>query len=272
MARLCASHSHVTCLTDPVSKIPYVQIAGYRDDVGTDVLVALQHARELIAGEVALAAMERYALERPSRRTIVVPIINRCGVDRVWAGDHSMRKTCSGVDLNRQFTDVKGSSKCEHHYSTYGEEFEGPHAVSEAESKFLVWLMREHDVRTFLNVHSGEHSVYSPWDHDVRTKLPHEDGYAETLRTIRAHHECPECDEEGHLGQAYKRSSYGAWCTTGDYLVLNDMVKYAWTLEVYGRFDTRDDFLAFNPETAKQYEHVMNEWVGYEGVIETLLS
>lgn len=100
------------------------------------------------------------------------------------------------------------------------------------------------------------------------------------------------------MGAAYTHSSYSAWCTTGDYVVLNDLATYAWTLEarslslspfatsfspstsrsqVYGDFGTSDVFAMFNPVLRTQYDHVIDEWVGVglggsHGIIDTLLD
>lgn len=63
--------------------------------------------------------------------------------------------------------------------------------------------------------------------------------------------------------------------TTGDYVVLNDLATYAWTLETFGDFLVRDVFQMFNPVSKENYEHTIKEWVGdatNDGIIDQLLD
>ena len=231
MHQLCRIHEHMRCFTS--HDIPYAVITGV-DTSTHDVVIALQHSRELIAGEVAYHMLQKYAKQKPPHTLVIVPVVNICATKRVWAGEHRLRTSCSNIDLNRQFTDVIGSHKCEHHYNRNDgyQEWPGEQAISEPESKLLVELLLKFKPRTFLNIHSGEHSVYSPFDHDQHRALPHQNGYDHKLKRIISSHDCMECEGEHHLGAAYTHSSYSAWCSTGDYVVLNHLATYAWTLEV----------------------------------------
>ena len=151
---LCRAQRHIECFES--NGIPYAVLTGVDPSVH-DVVIALQHSRELIAGEVALHLLRKHAAQKPPHTLVLVPVVNICATKRVWAGEHSLRTSCSGIDLNRQYTDVRGAHKCEHHYNRNDgyQEFPGEQALSEPESKLVVDLLLKYKPRTFLNIHSA---------------------------------------------------------------------------------------------------------------------
>ena len=67
-------------------------------------------------------------------------------------------------------------------------------------------------IRVALNTHSGEHSVYDPYDANYGVPVPHEAKYNEKLQRVVRHHLCQECEDEHHIGSASMHSTYQAFC------------------------------------------------------------
>ena len=67
-------------------------------------------------------------------------------------------------------------------------------------------------IRTSLNTHSGEHSIYDPHDANYGIPLKHEKEYEKKLNRVVAHHLCPACENEHHIGPASLHSTYQAFC------------------------------------------------------------
>jgi hypothetical protein len=113
---------------------------------------------------------------------LVVPVVNPDGRDHVlhdndagWRGNRNTAACAAfGVDLNRNFDIGWDSSK---YYSAAdeskiiphgtnprcSEEFRGPSAGSEKETKGIQDLIDSRDVRCFIDVHSAGRRIMTPW-------------------------------------------------------------------------------------------------------------
>lgn len=60
--------------------------------------------------------------------------------------------------------------------------------------------------------------------------------------------------------------------TVSDYIVFHNLADFAFTLEVYGRFDTHNVFEMFNPTSHHEYDHTLHEWTAKGGIIDALIS
>ena len=190
-----------------------------------------EHARERITSEIALEVLEN-AKNITSRRVTVIPVLNVWGRKKVDKGQLCLRKNKHGVDTNRNF-----QTKQRHHYARHGEEYEGPYPLSEKESRVILKYVT--NARQYINVHSGEFAIYSPFDSTADIFPENHKFMTEKLEKIKPL--CSECA----IGQAARKSSYKAYGTSVDYAI-NNGVKEAYTFEVFGE-NRRSCKLAFNP-------------------------
>ena len=72
------------------------------------------------------------------------------------------RKNGRGVDVNRNFPVNFGVKEKDYDPN---EEFPGPYAMSEPESKVLEKLFKDVKPHAWVNVHSGMEAIFTPYDH-----------------------------------------------------------------------------------------------------------
>ncbi len=138
------------------------------------VIVAQHHARELNAGFIAQAAMERIAAGYgvdPSitklldeREVYIVPIVNPDGVHTVFNEERMWRKNKSkngdgsrGVDINRNYPFLWGL--CGTSASGSSEIYKGPSAGSEPEVRTMMALQRELRPELLIDFHNHGNEV-----------------------------------------------------------------------------------------------------------------
>lgn len=204
-----------------------------------------EHARERVTGELALQVIRRLHTWNPSVRVTIVPVFNAWGRRQVEHGKPCLRKDENGVDPNRNYQMPRNY----HHYRYASEEFEGPTPLSERGSRMVVKELE--GVRRYINVHSGEFSLYMPYDSTIR-RPPH----FETMRDKLAqwHKRCPQCE----TGSAAATSFYKAFGTSVDWAI-DHGVPEAYTFEIYGR-ETPDCDQMFNPPP-ERLEAVLDMWL-----------
>jgi hypothetical protein len=196
-----------------------ILIVDWRPDLPRDTLLVFnEHARERVTGELALEVIDRLTQWNPNRRVTIIPILNVWGRKHVEAGYPCTRKNENGVDPNRNYQMV------EHKYSWYSEEYEGEHPLSEKESQLVSSLLM--GVRRYVNVHSGEFSLYMPYDGRV-DRPPNAEIMENNLRRWAKY--CLECT----VGQAAKKSFYKAYGTSCDWAIAHGVLE-AYTFEIYG--------------------------------------
>ncbi|KXZ54924.1 hypothetical protein GPECTOR_4g996 [Gonium pectorale] len=228
----------------------------------TAILVFGEHAREIITSEVGLwlsrvlvgdtaelfswaewaAAFQplgivpeavQATVEGWVRRILnnlivkLIPVENVDGRQEWERGALCLRKSAKGVDLNRNypFGFVREGSRSE----MYG----GPHPFSEPQSRLIARLALDsvsagHGVpKTYVNVHSGEWAVYSPWDSKaaVGPGMP-----ADLSDLLLKSGDVCRC----MAGPAGAVSNYLAYGTGMDFMYTQLGVPYALTYEVFG--------------------------------------
>jgi len=200
-----------------------------------------EHARELITGELALHMLYKITEFNPSERITIIPVLNVWGRTKAKSRP-CQRKNKNGVDINRNFW-FEGNHK---HYSTTSEEYEGYKSISEKESKVLAKTIQ--GAKRYVNVHSGEFSIYMPYDGSYDLP-PNHKVMKENIHTYAKH--CPQCQ----VGQAARTSFYRAFGTSADWAI-HQGVPEAYTFEIFGKnsFDCKD---MFNP---KDPEPILNQW------------
>jgi hypothetical protein len=187
----------------------------------------------------------------------VVPRLNLCAaVPRVPCA----RKNCNDVDLNRNYPHLfeRGSAE------RVAEDYRGPRALSEVESKLVYALLTASHPqsrlrpRRYLSLHSGEYACYLPWDsrsEPNRDLLAREAPRLDCLRAT-----CPACA----VGSAGALSGYLAFGTAADTAYALVGVKHVYTLELYGvdtgTADDRDCFRAFNPPEGEALARLLEMW------------
>ncbi|GAX73946.1 hypothetical protein CEUSTIGMA_g1396.t1 [Chlamydomonas eustigma] len=225
------------------------------------VLVFGEHARELITTEVCLwlskvllgdhkdflswsQTVEAVALAAPvtqekdlsqwiqewrsmilSKLTLkVLPLENVDGRVLWEGGDLCRRKTASDVDLNRNWDFAW------HAQSRSSEMYGGEAPFSEPQSRYLRDAAGQWKPVAFINVHSGEWAVYTPWDsrESLGAGLLDLDPLVQKMGKI--------CD--CMAGPSGAISGYLAYGTSMDYMYARLGVKYPFTIEVYGGGDS----------------------------------
>ncbi|GBF92370.1 hypothetical protein Rsub_05572 [Raphidocelis subcapitata] len=152
----------------------------------------------------------------------IVPIESLEGRRQVEAGDLCLRRTAgSEVDLNRNwpFAWQHGSPSSD----TYG----GPSPLSEPQTRLLRAEMDAAPLAGYVNVHSGEWALYTPWD----SKPAYAPGLPADLPKLveRVAAVCG-CT----AGPAGAVSGYLAFGSSMDYAYMHSKVPYPLTVEVFG--------------------------------------
>ncbi len=202
-----------------------------------------EHARERITGELALEMIQELKTLNPDTRITIIPIVNAWGRRRVEEGKHCQRKNRNGVDTNRNYP-----QKMVHHYAKYSEEYEGRHALSEPETKLVSKLLK--GASRYVNVHSGEYSLYMPWD-SITSRPPHYDKMKKTLKKYSKY--CKRCS----VGSAALTSFYKAYGSSVDYATTIG-VPEAYTFEIFGS-DSPNCVNMFNPQ-GQEKRTVLDQW------------
>lgn len=221
----------------------------------TILLIAGEHARELITSEIVywlyqvLAGKDAEFLSWPAAASFasqrkkmglgasnlqewvqdllkkvvfkILPIENIEGRKAVEKGNSCLRKTFSGVDLNRNWaTEWRNVAADDESYG-------GPHPFSEPESRIVKLIAENAPVRASVNIHSGEYALYVPWDSrpDYGPDLP-----ADTQVVLEQLNVWAQCMH----GAAGSTAGYLAFGTSMDYMYDKLHIPYPLTIEVYG--------------------------------------
>ncbi len=200
-----------------------------------------EHARELITGELALHMLYQLIEFNPSERITIIPVLN------VWGRTKAFHRPCqrknkNGIDINRNFW-YNGNHK---KYSKHSEEYQGYKSISEKESILLAKIIK--DAKRYINIHSGEFSIYMPYDGSYERP----DNYHVMNKNIHTYAKyCPQCQ----VGQAARTSLYRAFGTSVDWAI-HQGVPEAYTFEIYGKnsFNCKE---MFNP---KETEPILKQW------------
>jgi predicted deacylase len=218
-------------------------VVDWKKEKPRDIVWAFnEHARELITGELALEMIQELKHLNPNRRITIIPVVNVWGRKRVEQGYTCQRKNKNGVDTNRNYP-----QKVKHHYALSSEEYEGKHPLSEPETKYISRILK--GANKYINVHSGEYSLYMPWD-SILSRPPHYELMKRTLKRLSKH--CPQCT----VGPAALRSFYKAYGSSVDYATTQGVEAY--TFEIYGK-ETYDCTSMFNPDE-KDMHKVLSQW------------
>uniref|UniRef100_A0A7S0WFA8 Peptidase M14 domain-containing protein n=1 Tax=Chlamydomonas leiostraca TaxID=1034604 RepID=A0A7S0WFA8_9CHLO len=168
----------------------------------------------------AVAYWSQYILSR--LQLYVLPIENPDGRVLLEGGELCRRKTRTGVDLNRNWP-YAWQKEPRTEDDTYG----GPAPFSEPHARVLRDLAVKVRPKSFINVHSGEWAVYTPWDSRAATAagLPADlDALVSTMGRL--------CNCQA--GPAGAVSSYLAFGTSMDWFWTQLGTPYPLTLELYG--------------------------------------
>ncbi|KAL0031813.1 hypothetical protein WJX79_008797 [Trebouxia sp. C0005] len=307
--------------------LPLITVTDFKTgETGKEVilLIAGEHARELITSEIVywlyqvLTGKDAELLSWPAAASFasqrkqmglgagnlqdwvqdllkkvvfkIVPIENIEGRKAAEEGDTCLRRTFSGVDLNRNWgTEWKQQALDD-------EDYGGPHPFSEPESRIVKLIAESSPIRSFVNIHSGEYALYVPWDShpDLGSSL-----MADTHVVLEQLNVWCQCMH----GAGGIVAGYLAYGTSMDYMYERLHVPYPLTIEVYGpkglgklstgghprhlaqaqqgRLESQpqnggkaaegqaqavpirkaDCFATFNPPTVQEYQEVVISWV-----------
>lgn len=220
-----------------------ILVVDWNKQLQKDIVWAFnEHARERITGELALEMIQSLKDLNVSRRITMVPVVNVWGRKQVEKGKRCQRKNKNGVDTNRNYP-----QKVPHHYSKYSEEYQGNSPLSEKETKLISSLIQGSN--RYINVHSGEFSLYMPWD-SILERPPN---YKKMERTLKKYSKyCPQCT----VGPAALKSSYKAYGSSVDYATTLGVEAY--TFEIFGSNHYKCDKM-FNP-SGSEYRKVLDQW------------
>lgn len=207
------------------------------------LLVFNEHARERVTGELGLRVIQSLAEWNPPVSVTIIPVLNVWGRKKVDNGAVCLRKNSRGVDTNRNYQQKP------HHYFRKSEEYEGPFPLSEKESQLVARELRT--TTKYANVHSGEYSLYMPYDASGK-RPPHYEKMFSELKKWSKH--CPQCT----VGPAAQISTYKAFGTSVDWAI-NHGVEEAYTFEIYGHETSRCERM-FNPQE-QNLERELKPWL-----------
>ena len=243
----CATVPQLSChMKDDILVVDWNKNVSNKADV---LLVFNEHARERVTGELALKVIHKLRKWNPKARVTLIPVLNVWGRKHVEKGHPCQRKNQRGVDTNRNYQ--MQSNK--HRYSKGGEEFEGEKPLSEKESQLVAGILRT-GVRRYVNVHSGEKSIYMPYDSRVGSRPKNHKVMEKNIKKWAE--ACPECA----VGSAASTSFYRAYGTSVDYAVDMVGVPEAYTFEIYGDASLNCDKM-FNP-SKYELHHILKQWSG----------
>ena len=219
-------------------------VVDWKEEKPRDIVLTFnEHARELITAELALKYIQELKTIQPERRITIVPVVNVWGRKHVEAGYSCQRKNKNGVDTNRNYP-----QRLLHHYAKSSEEYQGKHPFSEPETQLIRTLLK--GASMYVNVHSGEFSMYLPYD-SVLSRPPHYKKMMAKLRDWKKH--CPQCT----IGPAAIQSFYKAYGTAVDYAT--SLGVEAYTFEIYGK-NTYDCRSMFNPDE-EHMDALIQGWI-----------
>lgn len=204
-----------------------------------------EHAREKITSEIAFHTLKDVINMKPDKRITIIPVLNVWGRKQVDKGNHCLRKNKNGVDTNRNYQIQE-----KHHYDISSDEYEGPHPLSEKETQLVSSLLLS-GVKRYINVHSGEYSMYMPYDSNS-SPPPHADRMRQVLNIL--HEQCSQCV----YGSAATVSTYKAFGTSVDYAIKNGIPE-AYTFEVYGQIASSCEKM-FNPLHHDTFQDTITMW------------
>ena len=220
-----------------------ILIVDWKKNQPKDVVWAFnEHARERITAELALEMIQSLKKVNPSMRITIIPVVNVWGRKQVDNGNRCLRKNKNGVDTNRNYP-----QKVRHHYAKFSEEYEGKHPFSEPETRLIRSILQ--GANQYINVHSGEFSLYMPWD-SVDMRPPFYEKQKKKLKLLSRF--CPQCT----VGPAAIKSLYKAYGSSVDYATTQGIEAY--TFEIYGS-DTYDCKRMFNPPN-RYKKRIIDQW------------
>jgi len=204
-----------------------------------------EHARERITGELALKLIKSLKIIKPKRRITILPISNIDGRRHAENGAPCQRKNSNGVDINRNFQ----MTSTKHKYARWSEEYEGAHPLSEKESQLIASILKK-GVKRYVNVHSGEYSLYCPYDSTLQ-KPKNQKTMLKNLKEWGKF--CSVCT----VGSAAEKSSYKAYGTSVDFAT-HIGVPEAYTFEIFGQKGSCEQ--SFNP-VPKRMKFLLKRWM-----------
>jgi len=192
------------------------------------------HGREYIASETGLAFLQKLCDGSDASKALltavdfrIVPVMNPAGRMKVEIGAScsDQRKNGDNVDLNRNF-DIQwntGSTVKE------SEDYRGPGAFSEPESKLIRDIAKEFNPTVFVDVHSGARTMMIPYS--FKAEFCKDDAnMMQVIDTVVGEVFPQRPVKKGAAGATI---GYTASGTTIDYVyeVLN--IPYAFTYEIF---------------------------------------
>jgi hypothetical protein len=236
-----------------------------------------EHGRELISSEVALAVMKAIdmdAASEPHQKLFIAfllthaelkitPLLNVWSHVRVEEGHACERKNANGVDLNRNWNYLwsgpeDASAQAQRRAPIpQDEQYPGPSAFSEFESRTLRDLATEFRPDLYINYHSGIREMYCGWDHRQEL-IPNAEEVLRLLNHMNTRCQCA-------VGGAGIIGGYVVFGGSMDYLYDKVGVDYSITVEVYGGPSTQvsasDCYRYFNPHTKELLDQTTQEWM-----------
>jgi len=200
-----------------------------------------EHSRELISPETGLQLLkmlcgqdgQKELVENVLKTSEFQLVLNANPKSRlkVEQGDYCLRDNPAGVDLNRNW-DVHWALN---HETPGSNQYPGPHAFSEPETKVVKGLLTDFKPTTFLSVHSGTKGLYMPWAFDSKhLATRNREPMLEVLKQVdKEHCQCP-------FGAAGKEVGYDCPGTSFDWVYdhLQAPFSFAWEIHAQSSDDS----------------------------------
>eukprot|EP00971_Amphidinium_carterae_P231177 4587725-Amphidinium_carterae.1 len=216
------------------------------------MVVANEHARELVTAEVVLRFIETACDaggDLQDVEFVLVPVVNEQGRRMVETGENVCQRLTTeeegAVDLNRNMDVDWGQGAVEH---------PGRQPFSTYQTRIMRDLAAEHHPLAFVDMHSGRRELLTSWGYQ-HSKSPDFSAQRKPLDVIKAQH-CPDCA----VGAGWETIGYESPGEIIDHMYLKEGIKYATLWEIYeDEAQVGDCVLFFNPAD-RSYEEVVSNW------------
>lgn len=209
------------------------------------MVVANEHAREMIGGEIALNFLKALCgqagaadIEESKKDTEFMIIVNANPHSRalVEKGEYCRRVNENEVDINRNF-DVDWDRTDKDDLSTWP----GEKAFDQPESRMIKDLMHKFQPHAYLDIHSGFRGMFFP------NAVTNDQEFGSNLQRITANVDEAAC--KCPLGVANKEVGYHTSGSALDYSFEKVGVPFSMAVEVY-----------LDPELISEVQHIESRW------------
>eukprot|EP00929_Paragymnodinium_shiwhaense_P014233 TRINITY_DN122124_c0_g1_i1.p1 TRINITY_DN122124_c0_g1~~TRINITY_DN122124_c0_g1_i1.p1 ORF type:complete len:407 (+),score=79.98 TRINITY_DN122124_c0_g1_i1:59-1279(+) len=216
------------------------------------LIAASEHARELIASEIALRLLQKLCSSAEAQAVlervhmVVLPVLNEGGRRLVESGENPcQRETLDKVDINRNMDVDWGQGESQDW---------GPAPFSSFQARLLQQLASRLKPLAYIDLHSGSRSLMTSWGFKAAATPDFQD-QRRLLEVVRRKH-CQDCDVgPNSVVMGYKNPG-----EVIDHMYDKEGIKYSSLWEVYRGNAPMEDCLSFFNPPDPAYDALTDNW------------